>query len=165
MPRLNTDYSRTQMYRLVCKDISIIDTYVGHTTNWINRKSAHKSRCNNENDKVYNLKIYQTIRANGGWVNWDMILIEDYPCTNSLEACKRERELMEEYDAKMNTIKSYQTEEEREAQIVINSKKCYNLNKDIIFERHKKYYDLHRDELNQKKRDKRKEKKELHLKR
>jgi hypothetical protein len=26
--------------------------------------------------KRYNLKLYQIIRANGGWDNWDMIEIE-----------------------------------------------------------------------------------------
>lgn len=115
MPRLPIDFSRTQMYRIVCKDTSITDIYVGHTTKWRERKCKHQSVCNNENDKHYNIKIYQTIRANGGWINWDMILIEDYPCTNSLEARKRERELMEEYDAKMNEKRPFATKEDRNA--------------------------------------------------
>ena len=76
MPRKDIDYSNTIIYRIVCKDTSITDCYVGHTTNFINRKNGHKTKCNNEKDKNYNLNVYQFIRDNGNWENWDMIEIE-----------------------------------------------------------------------------------------
>ena len=34
------------MYKIVCNDLNINDCYVGHTTNFNNRKSDHKYNCN-----------------------------------------------------------------------------------------------------------------------
>ena len=33
----------------------------------------HKTYCNLETHKNYNVKLYQMIRDNGGWSNWSMI--------------------------------------------------------------------------------------------
>ena len=38
MPKENIDYSKTIIYKIVCKDINIKDCYVGSTTNFTNRK-------------------------------------------------------------------------------------------------------------------------------
>ena len=78
MPRIAIDYSNTIIYKLVCKDLNIKYLYVGSTTNFSNRKNSHKSYVVNEKRKNYNSKIYNFIRDNGGWENWDMILIENY---------------------------------------------------------------------------------------
>jgi predicted GIY-YIG superfamily endonuclease len=64
-----TDYLKTIIYVLKCLEEAITDEYVGSTTNYRARKHAHKSSCNNENSKDHNMKIYQFIRANGGWKN------------------------------------------------------------------------------------------------
>ena len=42
MPRLAVDYLNTIIYKIVCKDLSISDVYVGQTTNFTKRKSQHK---------------------------------------------------------------------------------------------------------------------------
>ncbi len=107
-----TDYNNTILYKIVCNDLSIKDCYVGHTINMTKRKCTHKHACNNMNDKAHNLKIYKIIRQNGGWDNWSMILVEKFPCKDKNEACKRERELYEELDAKMNMVRPYRTHEE-----------------------------------------------------
>ena len=60
-------------YKIFTEDCD--ETYVGSTANFKSRKMSHKSCCYNENDKNHNLKIYQTIRANGGWNQWKMIQI------------------------------------------------------------------------------------------
>ena len=91
MPKKNIDFSKTIIYKIVCNDLNITDVYVGHTTNFINRKARHKTNCNNINGKAYNFKIYNTIRNNGGWLNWSMIEIENYLCNDINEACARER--------------------------------------------------------------------------
>jgi hypothetical protein len=167
MPRLPIDFSKTQMYKIVCNDLTITEVYVGHTTNWIKRKNGHKSCCNNKNTKKYTMKIYTIIRANGGWTNWSMVLIEDFPCTNLLEACKRERELYEQYDAKMNTVKPYVTEEDfkekssayRAANIdKIKEKRdaYYAANRDKVNERQAAYHAANKEIINQRRRDKKK---------
>ena len=87
MPKDNIDYSNTIIYKIYCKDENIKEVYVGHTTNFSQRKYAHKISC--EKDK--NLKIYGVIRKNGGWENWDMIEIAKYECKDSSEARIKEQ--------------------------------------------------------------------------
>ena len=85
------DYNNTEMYYICCKDIEISDIYVGHTTNFYKRMNNHKTACTNRKDKSYNQYIYKFIRQYGGWDNWQMILIEKYPCNDKKEAESRER--------------------------------------------------------------------------
>ena len=47
MPLTNIDFSKTIMYKICCKNLNIIDIYVGHTTDFKKRKYCHKSDCNN----------------------------------------------------------------------------------------------------------------------
>ena len=150
-----TDYNNTILYKIVCNDLSIKDCYVGHTINMTKRKCTHKHACNNMNDKAHNLKIYKIIRQNGGWDNWSMILVEKFPCKDKNEACKRERELYEELDAKMNIVKPYITQEE----IKLYNKEYYKKYrqehkaefKEYMKQYHKQYNQEHKVELNEKK--------------
>jgi len=100
MPRIPTDYSKTLIYKIVCKDLTITDLYVGNTTSFKDRKNRHKSDC-----KKKELLIYKTINNNGGWDNWEMIEIEKYPCKDGNEARTRERFWYEELNAKLNIRK------------------------------------------------------------
>ena len=104
MPKQIIDYSKNIIYKFVCNDLNIKDTYVGHTTNFIKRKQKHKSVCYNQNDTKHNLKVYKMIRDNGNWNNWSMIEIEKYPCNDKNEACARERYWYELLNANMNTL-------------------------------------------------------------
>lgn len=96
------DYTKTIFYKIVCNDLNIKDCYIGHTTQFIKRKSAHKYRCIDENNKKYNIYLYEFIRNNGGWDNWDMIMIEEIKCENVLDAKRQERKFIEEYQASLN---------------------------------------------------------------
>ena len=104
MPKTSMDYSKCCMYKIEhIDDESLI--YVGHTTNFKQRKQRHKSSCNNETDKTkHNYKVYQMIRKNGGWEAFKMIEIEKYPCNDKQEAEKREFEIIKEFNANMNTF-------------------------------------------------------------
>lgn len=99
------------IYKLVCKDLDITYSYVGSTSNFTRRKSEHKRVYNNENSKKYNLKVYETIRTNGNWDNWDMIMIEELTCSK-LQAHTRERYWVEQLDAKLNIVVPTQTRKE-----------------------------------------------------
>lgn len=91
MPVKPIDYSKTHFYKIVCKDLSITDCYVGHTAQWTKRKCEHKRRCCNPQHEKHHYKVYQYIRENGGWENWDMILIDTLPFDNNLQARAKER--------------------------------------------------------------------------
>ena len=146
MPRAAMDYSKTNIYKIVCNDLTVKDCYVGHTTDMTKRKYRHKFVCNNEKDKAHNFKIYQIIRENGGWENWDMVLVEKFPCKDKFEACKRERELYEELDAKMNTYRPHRTQEELKEEHRQNDKQYKEKNKEVIAEKQKQYREEHKAE-------------------
>ena len=103
MPKTAINYSSTILYKLCCKDLNIKDLYVGHTTNFTKRKQNHKGRCINENDKKYTLKVYQFIRDNGGWDNWEMIEIEKCSLNDENEAKARERYWIEFLNCTLNS--------------------------------------------------------------
>lgn len=120
MPKIAIDYSKTQMYKLKHKnDDDDENIYIGHTTNWIQRKSHHQGSCNCEKDRCYNDKKYKYIRENGGWKEWEMIWIEDYPCMKKNEALAREEYLRCEFKAKLNTNKAFLSKEERKNNAII----------------------------------------------
>ena len=48
MPKIDIDYSNTIIYKIFCKDPEIKDIYIGHTTNFVQRKYAHKNNCSND---------------------------------------------------------------------------------------------------------------------
>jgi hypothetical protein len=146
MPRTPMDYSKTIMYKIVCDDLSVKECYVGHTINMTKRKCCHKSVCHNEKSKDHHLKIYKIIRQNGGWDNWTMLLVEKFPCKDKFEACKRERELYEELDAKMNMVIPYLTQEE----IKQNLKQYREEHKEKKKEYLKQYREQHKEQKNEK---------------
>jgi len=103
MPKVNIDYSKTIIYKIVCNDLNITDCYIGQTTEFAKRKSCHKRDCNTEHREGYKYKIYKFIRENGGWDNWSMIEIEKYSCSDGNEARARERHWFETLQATLNT--------------------------------------------------------------
>lgn len=116
MPKNQTDYSETIIYKLCCKNPSINKIYIGHTTNFTNRKNNHKSNCCNENLNNYNLYVYKFIRENGGWDNWSMVQVENYNCNNKREAETRERYWIELLNSELNCINPISSIEEKEKQ-------------------------------------------------
>jgi len=92
MPRKAIDHSKTIFYKLVCKDLSIGECFMGHTTSFNARKCKHKKDCSNQDNKD---NMYETIRKHGGFSNWEMIQIEKAPCQDANEARARERHLTE----------------------------------------------------------------------
>lgn len=155
MPKCQLDYSKTIMYKICCKDKNITDTYVGHTTNFIQRKNQHKTYCNNENN---NQKVYQIIRDNGDWNNWSMVQIEEYNCKNRREAEVRERYWIENLNSTLNMTIPFTTNEEKVCQkqgwyeeykehILEKKKKNYEENKEEFLEQNKKIYQANKEQI------------------
>ena len=84
--------------------------YVGHTINFRSRKSDHKKVANSLDYKESHFKLYQIIRANGGWENWEMIPLEEYACNSSTEARIKEQEWIDKLQTNMNTKKAFLTQ-------------------------------------------------------
>ena len=138
MPKNFIDYSKAIIHKIVCNDLNITDVYVGHTTNFINRKALH---CNNPNSKNYNFKIYNIIRNNEGWNNWSMIEIEKYPCNDINEASARERYWYQLLNAKLNTNCPGRNDKEYYQDNKDKMQEYYQDNKDKIQKFSKEYYE------------------------
>ena len=103
------NYDKSIIYKICCKDPSIADEYVGSTVNFTRRKSQHKSNCCNENRRQFNYKVYQTIRDNGGWNNWDMVEVERFSAQDRKDLHARERFWIEEMKSTLNRCIPTQT--------------------------------------------------------
>ena len=100
------------IYKLVCTDIEIKECYVGSTENFRLRKSSHKTKCQNENSKGHNYSVYQFIRDNGGFQNWDMVQVEEFKFDNRRELNARERHWIETLQATLNKVVPNRTQKE-----------------------------------------------------
>ena len=85
MPSKEIDYANTIFYKIYCKDDSVKDLYVGHTTDFNKRKRQHKRSCISGENR----KVYKCIRENGGWSNWEMLIIGYKRCENLYDARQR----------------------------------------------------------------------------
>jgi hypothetical protein len=121
MPKTKMDYSNTIIYKIFCKDPSIKEIYIGHTTNFVTRKSSHKASCKNSNSY-----IYRYIRAHGEWDNWKIIILDDIDCKNYEEARKTEQSYIDEYNnnSELNSNNAYSVKDKEET-----TEKEYNENK------------------------------------
>ena len=122
MPKVEIDYSNTIFYKIFCKDPTIKDLYVGLTTNFVQRKHAHKQSCKNEKALNHNCKLYYAIRKAGGWDNWQMEIIAFHNCADSYEARKKEQEYFEALGVTLNSIDPFPKPKEPPAKIVKEKK-------------------------------------------
>lgn len=109
-------YQNSIIYKLCHQnDLDNENIYVGSTSNFRCRKYQHKTNCNNEKRKHFTASVYQFIRDNGGWDEWQMLPIEVYPCIDKKELEVRERYHIELLKSKLNTyIPTRTTKEWRE---------------------------------------------------
>lgn len=148
MPRKPVDYSKTVIYKLVCNDLEITDIYVGSTSNFRTRKDNHKSKCSNEKCKAYKLKVYQTIRENGGFDNYSMLEIEKFPCKDKNEARARERHWYEELKAKLNSQSPTLNVEKQKEKQKEKSKKYHVENREERTQKMREYHVENREKIN-----------------
>ena len=80
MPRKAINYENTVIYKIVClENPSFI--HVGYTTEFVQRKHAHKAA-----SLKSETKLYQTIRNSGGWEACQIVPVKKFPCKSSIEA-------------------------------------------------------------------------------
>ena len=113
MDKLPISYDNACIYKIVCKDANITEKYVGSTTNLIQRRRAHKTVCCNDNAKRHNTFVYQFIRENGSFDNWDVVLVEKVvDCKDIQHLRKRERFYIESLKPELNTKIPMRTQKE-----------------------------------------------------
>lgn len=142
------------IYKIYCKNKEITEEYYGHTCAFRARKFSHKTKCNNEKDPSYNLQIYQFIRLNGCWDNWEIVPIEELKNCSLVNAKIREQYHIDLNKSKMNKIKAYITEEQIKERDKKNAKEYFLENHDTILEKSKEKYLENRDKISEKNKEK-----------
>jgi hypothetical protein len=106
------------VYKFSMKNNATSKQYIGSTKMILSkRRGKHKHNCNHESAKEYNIPIYQYIRDNGGWDNFEMSIIEERDdFIDEEDLCKRELHYINELpaDKKLNVRKPYLSLEERQ---------------------------------------------------
>jgi|SaaInlV_125m_DNA_1040241.scaffolds.fasta_scaffold30595_2 hypothetical protein len=145
------------IYKICCDDCPEF-VYVGSTKAFRQRKSHHKDNCNNRKDTK---KLYNTIRENGGWDNWRMVIIEDCGEISFTQARIKEEEHRVKLNANLNMLRCHRTEEHKKEydkeyrennkeHIKEYDKEYYENNKEYIKEHHKEYNEKNKEKLNEK---------------
>ena len=134
------------IYKIFCKDLPN-DLYVGSTKNFRDRIRTHKSKCYNENDKEYNKNLYQVIRANGGWENWNIEIIKELEVESKDDAEIVEEEYRIKLQANLNTLRCFRTHEERLEQSRESAKNWNENHKEQRREYEKKWREEHREQI------------------
>jgi len=135
------DYSRAVVYKIVCKDTCVSFVYVGSTSNFKMRLAHHKSDYFNIRSPRYNLALYKFMRANGDWTNFEMIIVEEFPCGSKRELEQREQHWKVECGDNMGLKKAHTTKE----QIKEEAHKNYIDNREARLKKAKEYYEQNKE--------------------
>jgi hypothetical protein len=133
MPKTEIDYSNTIIYKITCNDSNISDIYVGHTTNFVQRKYSHKQNCINDKSPNHKCKVYDVIRNNGGWDNWNMEIINFFNCHDHYEARQKEQEYFISLGATLNSVEPLSSKPSLNKSVKINKEEeDFLLRKEVL---------------------------------
>ena len=99
------------IYKIVCLSNNDL-VYVGSTANFYVRRRHHKSNCTNTLSENYYQKKYIAIRENGGWENWNMLIIDELKQITLIESKQIEEAWRIKLQANLNGMKCYRTKQE-----------------------------------------------------
>lgn len=91
-------------YEIKCRDETITDTYIGYTKNFNSYKKQQNYLSKNNTNKIYTY-----IRENGGWSNWDMVIINEQQFLHESQARYYKMSLIEQRKATLNMDITYLT--------------------------------------------------------
>lgn len=90
------------IYKISCKNKNIKDSYIGSTQYFKKRCHVHKNISKSPHNPNYNLKLYQSIRNNGGFDNWDIKKICEVNIQSKNEIFKIENLYCKIYNSTLN---------------------------------------------------------------
>ena len=147
------NYKDGKIYRLVCNITS--NQYIGSTTQSLSQRlGGHKAEYKRflEGKITYQISSFSILSQK----NFEMVLIEEFPCENKNQLERRERHFIETMEC-INKIKPAQTRDEMIESNKQYSKQYYKDNK----EERKKYLQENKDVIKEKNKQYREENKEV----
>eukprot|EP00966_Prymnesium_polylepis_P038323 888981-Prymnesium_polylepis.1 len=106
------DHPNYFIYKWHSNDCNLI--YVGSTNDIQKRKRSHAKACNDANNKFHNVKVYQTMRDNGGIENWTMEMIDQFHAESKRDVQEREQEWINKLKPSLNMINAIRQERVKE---------------------------------------------------
>ena len=135
------DYKNGKIYSI--RSYQTDQIYIGSTTQSLSKRfSKHKSdykkyiKCNN----ICYISSFKILQFEDAYIE----LLEECPCENKEQLCKREGELIRIYDC-VNKVISGRTRKEYKEQNKDKIKEYYDKNKDTILEKQKILYQENKD--------------------
>ena len=89
------------IYQITCNDPNINENYIGQTECFEKRKKEH---C--YGSKHSELKLYKTIRENGGWDNWNMRIMGQYHYNSRNDARQIEQKYIDIFNSTLNSARA-----------------------------------------------------------
>jgi len=119
------------IYTIRCRDPTVTDFYVGQTVNFESRRDSHFAASLHKP-----LKLYEFIRANGGWSNWKMERVKEYPhCTSKTELDRLEWYWWNRLGATLNSVRPGNPKESKEHMDTYEQMVVENLPRETFFGR------------------------------
>jgi hypothetical protein len=131
------DYQTSKIYRIVCNETG--EQYIGSTTQTLAQRLAqHKCKTSNCKSK----KIIERM-------NYEIVLIEEYPCENKEQLGRRERYFIETMDCVNKYIPTRTTREWRKAnpERALEVRKWQKANPDKYAESQRKWKKANREKV------------------
>ena len=110
------------VYKIVCKDPTITEFYIGSSLDFSQRKRRHESDSTNLNSTNYCFPLYMFINVNGGFENWEIVVIKEYKFITKKELNINEQYYKDLLKPQLNERNAYGLDKEREK----NTKKKNN---------------------------------------
>lgn len=144
------NYGNGKIYKIVCNKTGLI--YIGSTTKKLlcQRLTAHKTDYNKYKNGKYNFITSFKVLEND---DYNIILLENFPCNSKDELHARERFYIESIECvnkyiPTRTNKEYY--EQNKEKIIDRMKEYQENNKENIKQYKKEYYENHKDKINKK---------------
>lgn len=154
------DYTKGKIYKIVKKE-DHTQCYVGSTTTTLHRRLKKHI----DDAKQYpNRKFY--LAVNGKWDEWDIILIEKYPCSSKKELEEKETEYRLEIGTLNIRIEGRKQQDYRDGRKDFKKeydKEWRDKNKEILAKKNKEYYEKNKDKILKKVKEYSKKNKEVIL--
>lgn len=141
------------IYCIKCKDPKIKEIYVGSTNNYKQRQRGHRSNCINRKREHYGLKVYQFIRNNGGFENWEFKILNEVEFIDDGWKRRQEQCYIDCMNPSLNYYKAFSTEEETKERINEYRKEYRKNNAEKIKESKRDYRKNNAEKLKESRRE------------
>ena len=135
-----SNYQLGKIYKLQHREKADL-FYIGSTATTL----QERLRCHIKKSEIKKYKIYKIIEEDGGWENFEMILIKEYACNDKEELRQEEQRCIDAFNPTMNDHRAYTSTEDKKKY----EKEWYEANKERLIKYRKEHYGLNKEYFKQ----------------